>query len=105
MSCGVSDAYPDVGGLNNSDLDARSPMSSGIFTKGVSRKSDQLREISGSLADIIQQMDARVDLSTFDSRHPGILTDAISDLKEARKMIYRAVERINFPDKFSDTKS
>ena len=75
-----------------------------IFTRGVVRRSDQLRQIIDSLGDVIHQMSAKVDLVSFDSKHPGTLLQSINDLKEARKLIYQALERLNFPDKFGAAK-
>jgi hypothetical protein len=75
-------------------------MSSSIFLKSVTRKSEQLRRISGTLATVISQMENRTDLVQFDSQYPTVLLGSIEDPKEARKLIYRAVERLNFPDKF-----
>jgi hypothetical protein len=40
-----------------------------------------------------------VDLHAFDKKHPGLVSASIADLREASKYIYRAVERLNFPDK------
>jgi hypothetical protein len=74
-----------------------------IFSRGVVRRSDQLRQILELLADAIHQMEAKVDLAGFDSRHPGTLSESINDLKEARKHIFRVIERLNFPDKFKDS--
>jgi hypothetical protein len=45
-------------------------------------------------------MDAKVDLVGFDSKHPGILSQSLKDLKEARDLVYQTIERLNFPDKF-----
>ncbi len=75
-----------------------------IFSKGVVRKSDQLRQILDSLAHVIHQMEAKVDLVSFDSKHPGTLAESIADLKEARKLIYQGLERLNFPDEFETEK-
>jgi len=63
-----------------------------------------LRQIIDSLGDVIHQMDAEVDLVSFDSNYPGTLSQSIDDLKESRKLIYRTLERLNFPNKFGTVK-
>lgn len=71
-----------------------------IFSKGVIKASGRLQEMRDDLSDLISVMEARVDLHSFDKKFPGLVDASIVDLKEATKYIYRAVERLNFPDKF-----
>jgi hypothetical protein len=73
-----------------------------IFTLGVRKKSEQLMEVSARLSEIIRLMEAKKDLATFDRRYPGLLPDSIMDLKEARKLMVQALDRLNFPERSRD---
>jgi hypothetical protein len=72
-----------------------------MFSKGVIKASGRLQEMRNDLSDLISVMEARVDLHAFDKKHPGLVPASIADLKEASKYIYRALERLNFPDNFN----
>jgi hypothetical protein len=70
-----------------------------MFSKGVIKASGRLQQMRNDLSDLISVMEAKVDLQSFDKKYPGLVQASVSDLREATKYIYRAVERLNFPDK------
>lgn len=53
-----------------------------------------------NLSDLISAMERKTDLQVFDKKYPNLLPASVADLKAARNLIYRALERLNFPDKF-----
>jgi hypothetical protein len=83
----------------NRNLEGNQAMAS-IFSKGVIRKSEQLRKANGILSDIVVGIESKNDLAGFVKSHPEQISLMLQDLKEARKLIYRVVERLNFPEKF-----
>jgi len=73
-----------------------------MFSKGVIKASGRLQQMRDDLSDLISVMEAKVDLHAFDKKHPGLVQASVADLREATKYIYRALERLNFPDNFNN---
>ncbi len=71
---------------------------SSIFTRGVRKKSEQLRALIETLSILINEIDRKADIGGFAQRYPNQLAGTSNDLKEARRMMHRAIERLNFPD-------
>ena len=70
---------------------------SDLFNPGVSKKSEQLRRILLPLDKLVTDMEKKRDLVSFAKKHPQDLRKSIADLRKARKLIYRVIERLNFP--------
>ena len=71
---------------------------SDLFKAGVSRKSEQLRKVLLTLDKLLTDIKNRKDLVSFGRKYPAELDTVRSDLKQARQLVYGAVEKLNFPE-------
>ena len=71
---------------------------SDLFKAGVSRKSEQLRKVLLTLDKLLTDIKNRKDLVSFGRKYPAELDTVRSDLKQARQLLYGAVEKLNFPE-------
>jgi len=53
------------------------------------------------MSKLVKTMESNRNLQKFGSEHPELLSLCINDLKKARVLVYRTLERLNFPDKFT----
>ncbi len=68
-----------------------------LFNPGVARRSEELRDILLRLDKLVADMEARKTLVSFGKKYPQEFSEAIAELKEARKLTYRVIERLNWP--------
>lgn len=73
-----------------------------IFSPDVIKESMRLAKIKEELILIIHSIEKKNFLDRLGRKYPQLVADSNNDLKEALNLIYRVLDRINFPEKFAN---